>query len=231
MWQFIEDDSTSRWHCELLDTWPHGFFTRRANEPLPERLAVRLGLNGPAYQLRQIHSALVHSTPLEPFIEGDSLWTESTGSSVWVRTADCVPILLADPARGAVAAIHAGWRGTAKQILPRTIEAFQRAGSRSEDLLCALGPAISGAVYQVAQCVAAEVTGMVEAPDRAILRDPDPGRVRLDVREVNRQQAIGAGIRPDQVVVCPVCTYGEPERLFSYRREGGGKVQYSGIGL
>jgi YfiH family protein len=183
-----------------------------------------------AYRLKQIHSALVHPTPVEPDASGDALWTGRAGESVWVGSADCTPILLADPVSGTVAAIHAGWRGTAQSILPATIEHLRRAGADPRDLLCAMGPAISGRAYQVSESVAFEVTGTVQRAELALLPDVEPGKVRLDVREVNRQQALQSGLRAERIAVCPACTFGSPDWLHSYRREGGGKIQFSGIG-
>jgi len=231
LWRFVEDGPLSRWQCALLDPWPHGFFTRQAPGREPHPLASGLGLCGRAFHLKQVHSDRVFVAPVEPQIEGDALWTTAPGTSTWVTTADCVPVLLADCARKAVAAVHAGWRGTAQQILVRTVEALAAAGSRPADLVCVLGPAISGPVYQVSCEVARQVCATVAEPERALLPDPDPERVRLDVREVNRQQALAAGIPAAQVVVSPVCTFAEPAWLNSYRREGAGRVQFSGIGL
>ncbi|MBC7883786.1 MAG: peptidoglycan editing factor PgeF [Anaerolineae bacterium] len=209
-----------------MSDWPHGFFTRSAPHREPQKLADHLQ-TGHAYHLKQVHSALVYSAPVDFAVEGDALW--STHDSVWVCSADCVPILFADPKTGAVAAIHAGWRGTAKSILVKTVEALQAQGSDPKDLLCAIGPCISGPAYQVSQSVADEVTATISSPEQALLPDDALDKVRLDVREVNRQQALLSGV--EQISVSPICTFSEPNRLYSYRREGGGKVQYSGIGV
>jgi polyphenol oxidase len=209
-----------------MSDWPHGFFTRSAPHRQPQRLADHLQV-GHAYHLKQVHSALVYPTPVDFAVEGDALW--SSHDSVWVCSADCVPILFADPKTGAVAAIHAGWRGTAKSILVKTVEALQAQGSDPKDLLCAIGPCISGQAYQVSTEVAEEVIATITSPEKALLPDSESDKVRLDVREVNRQQAVLCGV--EQISVSPICTFAEATWLFSYRREGGGKVQYSGIGV
>lgn len=214
----------------MLSDWPHGFFTRVASAP-PQALAESLNLPGSAYSLKQVHSDTVHPAPVEPGSQGDALWTDQSGASVWVCSADCTPVLLADPQKKLVAAVHAGWRGTAQEILPKTIQALVRAGADPAALRCVLGPAIGGPVYQVSVSVAEAVTGTIPDAAAALHTDPEPGKIRLDVREVNRQQARSAGIPEQQISICPVCTFETPQWLYSYRREGAGRVQYSGIGL
>jgi len=102
--------------------------------------------------MRQLHSDIVHRLERAPAekLEGDALMTSVPGLLLVVRTADCLPVLLADPERRAVAAVHCGWRGTQKRILERTVRAMGRAyGSKPGDLLAALGPCIGPACYEV----------------------------------------------------------------------------------
>jgi len=176
----------------------------------------------------------------------DGILTEQTGQAVWVCSADCTPVLIADEKTGQVAAVHAGWRGTASRIVPNAIARLLDTGSNLENLRIALGPAIAGEVYQVSETVAAEVGASIvsqdtantteaildvlqQLPDPPILDDPKPGRVRLDVRRVNALQLEQLGIHPEQVAIAPHCTYQEPELFFSYRRNKLKKVQWSGI--
>lgn len=132
------------------------------------------------YRVRQVHGGTV-LTPTEiviqqssssdgadladssPLPEADGILTDRSDQAVWVATADCVPALVADVVTGQVAAVHAGWRGTAAQILPRAIARFQSEGSQLYNLRIALGPAIAGTVYQVSTTVAAEVGKTVVA--------------------------------------------------------------------
>jgi copper oxidase (laccase) domain-containing protein len=116
-------------------------------------------------------------------------------------------------------------------------------GNEIEDLRIAMGPAITGEVYQVSQQVAAEVgltiishndekfilNSLYELPNPPILTDPDPERVRLDVRVVNALQMQMLGVRLEQIAIAPYCTYQTTEHFFSYRREKQKKVQWSGI--
>jgi YfiH family protein len=161
---------------------------------------------------------------------------------VWVCGADCTPVLLADPASRRVAACHAGWRGVAGRILPRAIALLEQAGSRRDQLLVALGPAISGASYQVERevslAVALALRGIPLEGDGALeelqacgaLRpDPDPSRDRLDIRAASLRQLQHEGIPPERVAVCPLCTAAEPLLFHSWRRDRVKAVQWSGI--
>ncbi|MEO0985462.1 MAG: laccase domain-containing protein, partial [Cyanobacteria bacterium J06639_14] len=143
-----------------------------------------------------------------------------------------------------VAAVHAGWRGTALRIVPEAIHQMQAQGSRLPNLRVAMGPAIAGEVYQVTTHVAVEIGRSL--PDVAdndetllaklqamevppVFPDPEPGRIRLDVRRINALQLIQLGLDAEQIAIAPHCTYQEAERFFSYRRTREKKVQWSGI--
>jgi hypothetical protein len=185
------------------------------------------------------------SDPTNGFVLGDGLVTEQPQQAVWVCSADCVPVLIGDVSTGQVSAIHAGWRGTAMKIVPQAIARLQSQGSDLGDLRIALGPAIAGEVYQVSGQVAVEVgstiapldstdlTGALEIlqqfANSPVLEDPEPGRVRLDVRRVNQLQLEQLGIAAEQVAIAPYCTYQTPEYFFSYRRSHQKKAQWSGI--
>ena len=256
--------------CSLLESWQHGFFTQQFWPRSPSELVVVLQPDAEVYRVKQVHGNIV-LTPSEigrlqeggadeggvgliggvteengvSLLEADGLITEQAEQAVWVASADCTPVLIADTKTGQVAAVHAGWRGTAAKIVPQAIARLQTQGSLSQDLRIAMGPAIAGSVYQVSTQVAAVVgasitTGNPDAaesilnslhamPDSPVLADPKPGRVRLDIRRVIALQLEQLGIYPDQVAIAPHCTYQEPERFFSYRRDKLKKVQWSGI--
>lgn len=239
----------------LLAEWPHGFFTRQAWPQTPETLVAALSDRAAVYRAKQVHGNLVlgpedfddigaEGMTEGPRPEADAIVTAGADQSSWVCSADCTPALVADARTGQVAAVHAGWRGTALKVLPQTISRMQAQGSQLEDLRVAMGPAIAGAVYQVTIQVAAEV-GRTIGPDHAdpnqvvaalqrwplapILPDPQVGRARLDVRRINALQLEQLGLTTEQVAIAPHCTYQEPERFFSYRRTREKKVQWSGI--
>ncbi len=241
--------------CTLLEDFPHGFFTQQFWARLPAELGQVLHPAAQVYRVKQVHGNVVLSpSELEkfpsqdeasPLSEADGLVTEQVNQAIWVCSADCTPVLIADVVTGAVAAVHAGWRGTATEIVPRAIARLVTQGSQLSNLRIAMGPAIAGEVYQVSTAVAAQVTASLlptagldseailaavkQVPQSPILSDPQPGRVKLDVRRVNALQLERLGIQAEQVAIAPYCTYQTPEHFFSYRRDRQKKVQWSGI--
>ena len=256
-WYWSQDTERSYLTTSLLSRWPHGFFTREFWPATPDILNQQLGGDCPTYRAKQVHGNQVvtpselsaDSVATETLIPADAVMSLAPQQSVWVCTADCTPVLIADSQTGQVAAVHAGWRGTALGIVPTTIAKMQAQGSDLAHLRIAMGPAIAGAVYQVTNHVAAEVGRSLAAmdsaittlndsdliaylkslPDPPVLDDPQPGRVRLDVRRVNALQIATLGISAEQVAIAPHCTFQEPARFFSYRRTREKKVQWSGI--
>jgi YfiH family protein len=144
---------------------------------------------------------------------------------------------------GQVAALHSGWRGTAENIVAVAISQMVNQGSQLEQIRVAIGPAISGEVYQVNTEVAIQTCASLvdlDNPDdilktvqdfdnSPILPDSEPGKARLDVRRTIELQLEQLGITSEQVAISPHCTYQDPENFFSYRRDGQKKVQWSGI--
>jgi len=242
--------------CDLLQPWPHGFFTRQFWPQTPESLTQVLDPGATVQRVKQVHGNRV-LTPMDlasnflpqsenaAYPEADGLLSDGSDQALWVCSADCNPVLIGDLASGRTAAIHAGWRGTALQIVPLTVAKMQAHGSRLEDLVVAIGPAIAGEVYQVSTAVAAEVGRTIaDCPEltddklvvtlqaienSAVLPDAAPGKARLDVRQVNVRQLERLGLQRQQMAVAPYCTLQEPEWFFSYRRTGEKHVQWSGI--
>ena len=233
--------------ADLLGSFEHGFFTRQWQGRGPEVLAGYVSAGVSVHRPKQIHSAVVlpaSSAQGEPWPEADGLVSDDGGQSLWVCGADCTPVLLADPVRGAVAACHAGWRGVAGRILLAAIEQLEAGGSHRADLLVALGPAVSGANYQVERNVTEQVALALDGPAvfdspepalvelqacGALLEDPDPTRDRLDIRAATRRQLERAGVPADRIAVCPLCTVEEPLLFHSWRRDQMKAVQWSGI--
>lgn len=172
----------------------HGFGTRHSRLTQDEMVS-----------LRQVHSAitLVADCPKGCIGEGDALIATEAGVPVSIRTADCLPILLADPRTGIVAAVHAGWRGTAAGIAALAV---QRMGSRPRDLYAAIGPGIGKCCYEVGMDVALQ------------LGEQHAGRV--DLADHNRRQLEAAGLHPANIDMLALCTYCERDQFWSYRREG-----------
>jgi polyphenol oxidase len=193
--------------------------------------------------LKQFHSSVVHffrAAPAEPG-KGDASLTNTPGLLLGVQTADCVPILLVDPKQRAVAAIHAGWRGTLARIAEKTVgEMRKRFRCDPAGLLAALGPAIGGCCYEVGTELVTQFTSQfAEAEgwfDELRTGDepnplqwlnmmppghqPPPKNVRLDLRKANRAQLLAAGLADKNIFVSNLCTACHGDLLFSYRREG-----------
>lgn len=246
--------------CSLLEPFAHGFFTQQFWPRSPLELTQTLQPEASAYRLKQVHGNIV-LTPQEiktkliswgdevegegdsALVFGDGLVSNEALQALWVASADCTPVLIADEKTGRVAALHAGWRGTAAKIVPEAIARFQAYGSKLDNLRIAMGPAISGVVYQVSVDVAAQVGASIiphqnekaiintlqEILNPPVMSDPNPGKVRLDVRRINTLQMERLGISPEQIAIAPYCTYQTPEHFFSYRRDNLKKVQWSGI--
>ncbi len=193
--------------------------------------------------LKQIHSDVIHlfdAAPAEP-CRGDASATNRRGLLLGVQTADCVPILLVDPKKRAIAAVHAGWRGTLQRIVAKAIGKMQMEfGTKPADLLAAIGPSIGGCCYEVGTEVAIQFQSQfADAPewfDEFRTGDepnpiqwlnmmppghqPPPKNVLLDLKKANRAQLLGAGLRAPNIFVSDLCTACRRDLLFSYRREG-----------
>ncbi len=193
--------------------------------------------------LKQIHSDVIQlfdSAPSE-ICQGDASITNRPALLLGVQTADCVPILLVDPRKRAVAAVHAGWRGTLARIVVKAIGQMQmQFQCNPADLLAAIGPSIGGCCYEVGTEVATQfLSQFSEAPewfDEFRTGDepnpiqwlnmmppghqPPPKNVLLDLRKANRDQLLGAGLRAPNIFVSDLCTACRRDLLFSYRKEG-----------
>ncbi len=148
-------------------------------------------------------------------LEGDALATIARDVACAVRTADCVPVLLADKRSGAVAAAHAGWRGAVQGIVSATVSVLRElAGDRAE-ILAAIGPHISLAAFEVSPEVAAEILAASLDPRIVDRSRPKP---HVDLRRMLHAELRHAGVQ--QIDDVHGCTLSEPERFFSYRLGG-----------
>jgi polyphenol oxidase len=155
--------------------------------------------------------------------EADALVTDARDVALAVRVADCVPLLMADRRTGAVAAVHAGWRGTAAGIAAAAVRRLQQEyGSRPDDVVAAIGPSIGACCYQVGPSV---LEGFQhDGHSQALVAtwfSPDEGdRLRLDQWAANRDQLIAAGVPAGQVYIAQLCTMTHLSVFYSYRAEG-----------
>jgi YfiH family protein len=193
--------------------------------------------------LKQIHSDVIRVFP-EPAADpckGDGSATARPGLLLAIQTADCVPVLLVDPKQRAVAAIHAGWRGTLARIAQKAVGRMQfEFGSKPADLLAAIGPSIGPCCYEVAADFVTKFTAQFadaadyfdearsgEEPNplqwlnmKPPGHQPPPKNVHLDLRKANRSQLIAAGLLAKNIYVSDLCTVCHTGLLFSHRREG-----------
>jgi hypothetical protein len=202
----------------------------------------------PAITLKQIHSSI--SRPVSAADAGpkavhnaDGMMTGEPGVLLAIQTADCIPILIADTKKRAVAAFHAGWRGTLKRIVEGGVGRMRlEFGSRPEDLIAAIGPGIGPCCYAVGEEVRGEFESQFAYADQLFgeVYDSDPVRekypmlfmtarapghsnigpsLHLDLVEANRRQLLDAGLKPEAI-------------YFSYRAEQGftGRM-FSAIGI
>lgn len=152
--------------------------------------------------------------------EYDALVTELPGLALTVSTADCLPILMADRRRGAVAAIHAGWRGTVRRVVQRAVETLrERYGTAPQDCTAALGPCIRACCYEVDAPVI-EPLARALAGWRAWVTEKDGGRWNLNLAAANRHLLEAAGLDPAAISDAGLCTRCRPDLFYSYRAQG-----------
>ncbi|MGA2263681.1 MAG: peptidoglycan editing factor PgeF [Acidobacteriota bacterium] len=227
----------------------HAFSTRRGGVSLASEGALNLGhvpwdprpnvaenrrrflsalSLGPAclITVAQTHSAVFHiikttAGQWNPSTRGDALVTAEPGVALAVQVADCFPVLISDPHTSAIAAVHAGWRGTQARILRRTVEGMRRSlGVDPSRVIVAYGPGIRGCCLDVGS----EVTSMFEAEfpgQRLCVPHPNhPEKHLLDLTQALNIQLSEAGVPLANVFDLGLCTRCHPEEFFSYRAEG-----------
>jgi YfiH family protein len=148
----------------------------------------------------------------------DGLVSSQAGFACAVRTADCVPVLIADPATGAVAAAHAGWRGVVCGIVGESVAALAALGGSSARLLAAIGPHISPQAFEVSDEVADSIASAARDPQIVDRRFGE--RPHVNLRRAVRAQLRNAGLPDLAIDDVHGCTFTDPERFFSFRRDG-----------
>jgi polyphenol oxidase len=153
--------------------------------------------------------------------EGDALITRAENIALAVKTADCLPVLIADPATNAIAAVHSGWRGTLSGVLPQTIREMRRAfGSAPANLLIAIGPGIRSCCFEVGHEVVELFDKAFPGCDLAKAINARPGKFLLDLCGVLQIQLALAGVSPENRFDLGACTCCNTSEYFSYRAEG-----------
>jgi YfiH family protein len=194
-----------------------------------ERIAAAFGISVSQFLLVcQVHRdgvwVIDGETPLsahEPPPELDAIVTDRPGVALCIKTADCVPVFLADPLRRVIGAVHAGWKGTALQIVEKAVkEMVQRFGACPSDLLAVIGPSIGPCCYEVD-------TGVYQAMSKHPERDSffharrEEGKWMLNLSLANRYQLLSCGLLPEHIRTADHCTACHPDLFFSHRAQGG----------
>lgn len=184
------------------------------------RLLAAAGLSGRRLvRVTQVHGteALVAESIVDgPRREADALVASEASLAIAIRMADCVPVLLACPRTGRVAAVHAGWRGLVAGTIESAVAALEAGGVRREDLLAAIGPCIGVDAYEVGPEVAATCAA---AGLGAAVSERLP-RAHLDCFRAAAIRLGAAGIDASRIDGMPLCTFRNADEFFSYRRDG-----------
>ena len=181
---------------------------------------------GRLHQAKQVHGRAIVVVSGDPVatakVEADALVAEpKSGFAVAVRVADCVPVLLADPHTGRVAAVHAGWRGVEQRILEAAVETM-----KERKLIAAIGPCIGPCCFEVGEDVAQKIAN-VSGPEIIARRAGD--KAYVDLRRAVRMQLRALGLDDASIEDVTGCTKCEPARFHSYRRDGKDSGRLLGI--
>ena len=168
--------------------------------------------------LRQVHSAkvqLIDDVPhQDTLVEADAMVTRLPGIALGILTADCTPILLADPVAGVIGAAHAGWRGAVDGIVGNTVASMVGLGARLDRIVASIGPTISGPNYEVGEQFRLDFLQIHPGGTR-FFHTPLGGHAHFDLPRFVTEQLGAAGVV--QLDHVGLCTYGQPERYFSHR--------------
>ncbi len=179
-------------------------------------MALKLG-PVPVAMARQVHGTSVvtvnEHSDLDQRPEADALVTNRPGIALGILTADCAPVLLADPEAGVIGAAHAGWRGAVDGVLTRTVDAMIALGAKAGRISAAIGPSIAPESYEVGEDFAAMIAR--DFPDAAAFIVPGPGKPHFDVPGLVEAQGRALGLY--SIGRAGGDSYADPERYFSHR--------------
>jgi len=147
----------------------------------------------------------------------DGLITMQKGVLLGVLTADCVPVLLYDPVRESVGAVHAGWRGTASHIVSKCVVKMQKEfGVEPKNIIACIAPSIGRCCYEVDEAVVKKFDDIPKSHE--VIGD---GKYMLDLPYINKYQLLESGLSPENIHLSGICTACDTQRFFSYRKEHG----------
>ena len=168
--------------------------------------------------VKQTHSSIVRVLTQQPnediAVEADAMVTKLTTISLGILTADCTPILFADPETGIIGAAHAGWRGAVDGIIGNTVAAMVQLGAQPDRIVAAFGPTVTAPNYEVGDQFRADFLKLHPTGERFFVTPPG-GKPHFDLPAFVTEQLNQSGI--DSIDRVGSCTYGAPERYFSHR--------------
>jgi len=217
----------------------HAFFTKRYKKNEPRELENELNLTSNIHYLKQVHSNKIiqinNTFNSKPKI-ADCLITKEKHQSLWIYTADCIPILIADTNTRTIAACHTGLKGLKKQIIPKTLKKLEAIGSKKENLVFAIGPSIKANNYQInikdvdqliIQLTEKKYLGedhfLLETNNDEVIplfkKDSAPDKLLFDIQACAILQLYKEGIKKSQINLNRLCTFSNPEIFNSFRRD------------
>jgi YfiH family protein len=170
-----------------------------------------------AWQVHSAEAAVVSGPwPGEERPRVDGLVTSTPGVALGVLTADCGPVLFADPVARVIGAAHAGWKGALTGVTTATLAAMESQGARRARIVAVIGPTISQVAYEVGPEFAPRFTGADPRNARFFRPSARPGHAMFDLPAYLAERLVAEGV--GEVVNLGLCTFGDEERFFSYRR-------------
>ncbi len=226
------------------NNFKHAFFTKRSKNNEPIELQNQLNLFSNINYAQQVHDDKViqvnNKLDLKPKM-ADSLITKDRCQSLWIYTADCIPILIADIKTRNISACHSGLKGIKKNIISKTLKRLEEIGSNKNNLIIAIGPYINGDKYQVEKkdvedliiqlagkrfmkklLYLNEIRG--EVMIHLFKKDPNPNKILIDIQAAAILQLLKEGINLNRI-----CTYSNPKLFNSYRKDKTNSRQWSCI--
>lgn len=162
--------------------------------------------------------------------EADGLMTATPGVALVVFASDCIPVLLYDPVRRVIAAVHAGWRGTADGVVTRAVEKMEDVyGCNPADILAAIGPGICASCFETHEDVPNAMMAALGTPVLQHVQIKENGKFSVDLKGINVMRLEQAGVNPDHVEICGECPACLSEKYWSHRKTGNNRGSMAAV--
>jgi len=225
-------DGKPVFYSDLLQNMEHFFTTRGVNvdENRKEICGYLKIEERKLINPTQTHSSNIDFAKIDKsdYPETDSLILTNFEQAIYLRFADCTPVILYDKKANIGAVAHAGWRGTVAGIVPKTVQKMlDYTKSEKKDVFAVIGPAIGSCCYKVGEEVVNGVKNSVKNTDKLIIEKPDG--IYIDLKRVNSRQLEEIGIPKENIDICPYCTSCRNDLFFSYRKENGTEKRHNAV--